>query len=89
MTIKYSPAFFNRLKKVNVRIRKNVKQRMLQFSKNPHDPKLNNHSLKREYKGHKSIDITVDWRALYTEKREGKDTIAYFSLLGTHKELYG
>lgn len=89
MIIKYSPAFFNRLKKVNVRVKKSIKQRILLFSKSPHDPQLNNHSLKREYKGHRSIDITADWRALYKEKREGKDTVAYFSLLGTHQELYG
>lgn len=89
MTIKYSPAFLKKLKKVDVRIKKSVKKKILLFSKNPHDPQLNNHSLKREYKGYKSINITADWRALYKEKREGKDIIAYFSLLGTHKELYG
>ena len=89
MTVKYSPAFFKKLKKADVRIRKRVKERILLFSKNPHNPQLNNHLLKREYKGHRSISITSDWRALYIEKREGKNIVAYFSLLGTHKELYG
>lgn len=89
MIIKYSPAFLSKLKKVDIRIKKSVKKRILLFSKNPHDPKLNNHSLKREYEGHRSINITHDWRALYKEKQEGKDIVAYFSLLGTHKELYG
>lgn len=89
MIIRYSPTFFRKLKEADVRIKKSVKKRILLFSKNPHDPQLNNHSLKREYKGHRSINITSDWRSLYKEKREGKDTIAYFSLLGTHKELYG
>ena len=88
MTIKYSPAFFKQLKKVDVRIKKSLKQKILLFSKNPYNPQLNNHSLKREYKGYRSINITADWRALYVEKREGDDTIAYFSLLGTHRELY-
>lgn len=89
MTIKYSPAFFKKLKKADIRIKKSVKKRIVLFSKNPHDSQLNNHSLKRKYKGYRSINITADWRALYTEKQEGKDAVAYFSLLGTHRELYG
>lgn len=89
MIIKYSPAFFSKLKKEDVRIKKSVKKRILLFSKNPHDPQLNNHSLKKEYKGHRSINITADWRALYKEKQEGKDIVAYFVDIGTHRELYG
>lgn len=89
MTIKYAPSFFDKLKKVDVRVRKRVKERMLIFSKNPNDPQLNNHPLKYEYQGYKSIDITADYRALYQEKQEGEETIAYFTLLGTHDQLYG
>lgn len=88
MIVKYSPAFFKKLKKVDVRIRKRVKERILLFSKNPYNPQLNNHLLKSEYEGHRSINITADWRALYIEKREGKNTVAYFVTLGTHRELY-
>ena len=88
MIIKYSPDFFKKLKKVDIRIRKSVKERILLFSKNPDDSELNSHSLKREYKGYRSINITEDWRALYKEIEEGEDTVAYFSLLGTHRELY-
>lgn len=89
MIIKYSPGFFNKLKKVDVRILKRVKERMLIFSKNPNNLQLNNHALKREYEGYKSIDITADWRAIYKEIRERDENIAYFVLLGTHKHLYG
>ena len=89
MTIRYDPSFFDKLKKVDVRIKKAVKERILIFSKNPSDPQLNNHLLKREYKGYRSIDITADYRALYQEKQEVEDTVAYFTLLGTHDELYG
>lgn len=88
MTIKYSPAFFKQLKIVDIRIKKSVKERILLFSKNPYDPQLNNHLLKREYKGHRSINITADWRALYRELREGENTLAYFVTLGTHRQLY-
>lgn len=88
MIIKYSPAFFKKLKKMDVRIRKNVKERMLLFSKNPNHLQLNNHPLKREYEGYRSIDITADYRALYKKKQEGESIITYFTLLGTHDELY-
>lgn len=58
------------------------------FAKNPLDPELHNHELHSPYKGLRSIDITNDYRAIYQEKTIGKETIAYFSLLGTHKKLY-
>jgi hypothetical protein len=38
----------------------------------------------------KSQDITNDYRAVYEEvPSSGTETVAYFSLLGTHRELYG
>jgi len=42
----------------------------------------------RVWKGYRSIDITGNWRAIYAEKVEGKDIVAYFVALGTHRELY-
>jgi mRNA-degrading endonuclease YafQ of YafQ-DinJ toxin-antitoxin module len=56
--------------------------------KNPLDPSLNNHALREPYEGFRSIDITNDYWAVYEEVPSGKETVAYFSLLGTHKELY-
>ncbi len=88
MIIRYSPDLIDKLKKVNVRIRKSFKEKIIVFEKNPHDGKLNNHELQREYKGLKSIDITSDYRAIYREFKEGEDIIIEFFLLGTHKELY-
>lgn len=89
MIIRYSPLFFKTLKKLDVRIRKSFKEKILLFAKNPNDPQLNNHLLKREYQGLRSIDITADWRAVYQEKHEGGKETAYFVLIGTHKQLYG
>lgn len=89
MIIKYSPFLVSQLKKVDVRIRKSFKEAITKFSKNPQDSQLRNHSLKREYLGYRSINITADWRAIYEQKQEGKKLIAYFVLFGTHKELYG
>lgn len=88
MNIIYDPAFLKSLKKANVRIRKNVKERMLLFSKDPDNPQLNNHFLRDEYIGYRSIDVTNDWRAIYEEIHDGEELIAYFIGLGTHKDLY-
>lgn len=89
MIVIYDPAFLKKLKKVNVRIRKSFKERIGLFLKNPNDPILDNHPLQDEYAGYRSINITSDWRGLYSEKYAEDDKIAYFSILGTHNDLYG
>ncbi|HVF69287.1 MAG TPA: type II toxin-antitoxin system mRNA interferase toxin, RelE/StbE family [Xanthomonadales bacterium] len=89
MKIQYDPDFLRLLKKVNIRIRKSLRQKIEIFLKNPDEPSLNNHALRDKYEGYKSIDITADWRAIYEEFGENGELIAYFVDLGTHKELYG
>lgn len=89
MKVFYDSAFYEKLKKVNVRIRKSLKERMLLFSKNPNDPALHNHALRDEWQGYRSIDITNKVRAIYKEVLVRQDIVAYFAIFGTHKELYG
>ena len=89
MTIKFSPDFLKKLKKLNVRIRKSFKERILVFSRNSEDLQLDNHPLKREWRGYRSIDITSDYRAIYKEINMEEEKVAYFVALGTHDELYG
>lgn len=89
MTVVYDFDFLKKLKKVDVRIRKSFKEKILLFSKNPVETELNNHELKKEYKGYRSIDITADYRALYKERKIGDEIVVYFEILGTHDELYG
>ncbi len=89
MKVTYDPEFYNRIKKLNVRIRKNLRERILLFSKRPNDPLLNNHPLEREYEGLRSIDITADCRAIYEEINEpDQEQTAYFVKIGTHDQLY-
>lgn len=88
MIVRYSPVFLKTLKKLDVRIRKSFKERILIFSKNPHDLKLNNHPLREPYLGSRSIDITSDWRAVYEEKTEGAKEVALFVLISTHDQLF-
>lgn len=88
MIVQYDPHFIDKLKSVDVRIRKSFTQKIELFKKDPFNIELNNHELHNEYAGYRSIDITNDYRALYEEVKGADGTIAYFSLLGTHKELY-
>lgn len=88
MIIKYDPVFLQKLKKANVRIKNKFKKQLAIFIKEPFSPQLNNHPLEREYKGYRSIDITNDWRAIYTEKVKDHDITAYFESLGTHDKLF-
>jgi len=88
MNVKLDPDFFKKLKKLDVRIRKSFRERITIFAKNPLDQQLNNHKLQKPYKGLRSIDITNDYRAIYEEMRVEEETVAYFSLLGTHEDLY-
>lgn len=90
MKIRYDPDFIEGLKKADVRIRKSFKKRLVLFEKNPHSPQLNNHALRDEWRGYRSIDITADWRAIYKEliTIEGDEVIVYFTTFGTHAQLY-
>ena len=89
MRTQFDADFYKLYKKANIRIQNAVDQKIAIFEKDPFDPQLNNHELHEEYNGLRSIDITNDYRALYEEVPSDNETIAYFSLLGTHEELYG
>lgn len=88
MTVRYDPTFLSKLKKIDVIIRKHLKERLEIFIKDPNNLQLHNHALRDKWDGHRSIDVTNDWRAIYMEKIESGKTIAYFVAIGTHKELY-
>lgn len=88
MKIQYDPDFLKTLKKVNVRIRKSLREKIQIFLRNPYDPQLDNHELKDKYEGYRSIDITADWRVIYEEIDEDDEPIAYFLLIGTHEQLF-
>ena len=89
MRVQYDPDFSDKLKRVNVRIRKSFNEQIELFKQNPHNSQLHNHALKEPYEGLRSIDITNDYCAVYEEVPSGSEIVAYFSLLGTHDELYG
>ena len=89
MKIRYGPDFYRQYNKADVKIRNKVDEKVEMFLKDPYDLQLDNHALKRQWKGCRSIDITSDWRAIYKETQIGDETVAYFVVLGSHDELYG
>ncbi|MBI2611505.1 type II toxin-antitoxin system mRNA interferase toxin, RelE/StbE family [Candidatus Gottesmanbacteria bacterium] len=88
MKVQFSKLFLKRYKKADVRIRHSIDKQIRLFRKDPTESSLNNHALKKEYEGLRSIDITGDYRAIFEEVKEPDRTFAYFVTFGTHKELY-
>jgi mRNA-degrading endonuclease RelE of RelBE toxin-antitoxin system len=56
MNVELDADLVKRLKKLDVKIRKSFKVRIIKFSKNPQDPQLRNHALRKRWLGHRSID---------------------------------
>ena len=86
--IDYSRSFIKQLKKAPLTIKIAFKNRLNLFLKNPFNPLLNNHLLKGKYSYSRSINITGDWRAIYSETLENKEKVTIFLALGTHSQLY-
>ena len=55
------------------------------FIENPQNPTLRKHALTGKWKGHFSINITGDTRAVYFAI--GNDTVRFVAI-GSHSELY-
>ncbi len=88
LRIDYSRKFIKQLKKAPLSIKIAFKNRFNLFLKNPFVPILNNHLLKGRYSNSRSINITGDWRAIYSETLKKKEKVAIFLALGTHSQLY-
>ncbi len=89
MKVKFSQRFYQIYKKkIDVRIRKSVNERLEIFRRNPLEILLDNHELQDEWIGYRSIDITNNYRAVYEVLNEEDEPVAYFVTIGTHSELY-
>jgi len=88
--IDYSKRFLKQLKKAPLKIQIAFRDRFAIFLEDPSDPILDNHSLTGNHLGKRSINITGDWRAIYSENinEEGEKSLE-LHLLGTHSQLYG
>lgn len=89
MKIRYSTKFIKQYKKAGKKNQDKTDNVILISSNNQRDPQLRNHSLSGKYQGHRSIDITGDWRAIYREMiDQNNEPYAYFIAIGTHSQLY-
>lgn len=85
MNIEYSKKFDKAYRKLDSLIRKKSKERIKLFSENPFHPLLHNHSVDPPFTDARSINITGDYRAIFT--REGENQFLFINI-GTHSELY-
>lgn len=87
--IDYSSKFNKQLKKSPLEIKIAFRNRLSIFIKDKFNPQLNNHALSGNLKGCRSINITGDWRAIYSENTDkNREKLVIFELLGTHSQLY-
>lgn len=89
MRVDYTDLFIKQHKKAPHKIQLAWEKRFELFLKDQFNPLLKNHQLTGGYKGDKSINVTGDWRAIFTqmEDEEG-NTYILFKFLGTHSQLY-
>ena len=89
MHVRFSKKFAKQHEKAEKKIKTAFDEKLELFLKNPYHPRLNNHQLTGRLKGSRSINITGDWRAIYSEYRNSNgDNTVVFELLGTHSQLY-
>lgn len=87
--IDFSKVFDRQLKKAPVKIKIAFRKRLSIFIQHQHHPLLNNHALTGKLAGLRSINITGDWRAIYSsEIKKNKEYVVLFEILGTHSQLY-
>jgi len=85
MKILFHRNFEKNFQKLPGNMKKKFRERLVVFENDPFDPILANHMLAGKYKGHRSISIGGDLRAVYT--LVGEDNY-WFTDTGTHTQLY-
>lgn len=89
MQIKFAKKFSKQYDKSSSKIKSVFDKKLKLFLKDPFHPQLNNHPLKGKLLSCRSINITGNWRALYSEHFDKQNNkIAIFEVLGTHSQLY-
>lgn len=89
-TSSIQPPSGNNTRKHPKRYKKKVKERISLFVEDPMNLMLNNHALTGKFQGYRSINITGDWRVIYSIRLDLKSKQGYyFELVGTHSQLYG
>jgi addiction module RelE/StbE family toxin len=72
-------------KKLPVNVQQAIKDRLLLFASEPFNIALHNHALRGKYEGCRSINVTGDFRIIYSEEPNGDVLLLH---IGTHSQLY-
>lgn len=87
--IDYSKKFDKHLRSAPLNIKLAFRNRLILFLEDQFHPQLNNHGLVGRLSGYRSINISGDWRAIYSSsKNDNGNIIITFEMLGTHSQLY-
>lgn len=84
MKVILAGSFMKDLRKAPRHIFEQFKERRDIFLKDAYHPLLRNHPLHGEWAGHRSINVTGDYRAIFHIKGD----VNIFVRIGTHGELY-
>ncbi len=85
MNINFHKSFKKKYKKLRLRERRKFDEKLKLFEINPFDPFLNNHPLCGKFKIFRSINITGDFRAIYSIL--DRDSVEFVDI-DTHSNLY-
>lgn len=88
MEITFNTRFRKQYSKAPQKIKTAFNTRLVLFKQSAQHPQLRNHPLSGTLKGYRSINVTGDWRAIYSERMSSKGKTIVFELLGTHSQLY-
>jgi addiction module RelE/StbE family toxin len=85
MNISYHKDFIKDFKKLGRKQKNKFNERQELFEQDQFNLTLNNHPLKGNYLGYRSINITGDLRAIFKQNSENDVT---FVVLDSHSNLY-
>lgn len=85
LQVTQSKQFERDYKKLPLHIQQKFDTRLYLFLSNPMNPLLNKHCLHGKYKKYFSINITGDYRAIFSYLSENQ---IEFQRIGTHSQLY-
>ncbi len=85
MVINYHKDFIKDSKRLTIRQKERLMQRLKLFGQDQFHETLNNHSLQGKYRGFRSINVTGDLRVIY---KQVQDEIIFVAI-DSHSNLYG
>jgi len=86
MEFLYSRLYKRQFRKLPRELQIKVTQRLALFINDEMHPLLDNHPLRFDWGGYRSINITGDYRLIF---KKVSDLLVRLEAVGTHSELYG